>query len=88
MWMGALAMAILLLACAGAVNDRGWRVLSAFALIPITILSLLLIDGLVGGLRDGIVSPAGLIFGVISAAQVALLVAWLAFAIRRGRRIG
>ena len=88
MWSGSVVTAILLLACAGAVTDRGWRALSAFALLPIFILGLLAIDGLIGGLRDGIISPAGLVFGMVSAGQLALLVAWLAFAIQRGRRIG
>lgn len=87
-WMGALTSGILLLVGAGAVIDRGWRWLAAIALIPIAILGFLLVDGLIGGLRNGIVSPAGLSFGIVSAAQVTLLVAWLAFAIWRGRRIG
>jgi hypothetical protein len=88
MWNGALWLAILLLACAGAIVDRGWRWLVALAAILISLLGWLLIDALVGGLRDGMVSSPGLLFGAVSAGQWVFLVGWLAWDIWRGRRIG
>lgn len=86
-WTGTLWVAILVLAGAGAVTDRGWRWLSAMAVLPISLLGWLLFQALLSGLGDGMISFAGLVFGIVSGAQLVLLVAWLAYSIRRGTLI-
>jgi hypothetical protein len=80
-------VSILILPVLGAASVLRGRVrvrLAGIGMIMAITIWLLIIDNVIGALRDGAVSPAGLTIGALAVAQAALLTAWAAVVWRTG----